>query len=221
DPGYGMERVLYELNPSLPCQSPLVAKRFVVRIQDLLPALEEAAKKADSKTRPVDRHIAAFVAARFNQDIDPHLRALAQPDEETQTIGLLSLLAFLQWRLKTDPLYGLTSWVGGLLGPAINTYHSRTRRRDIEREIPKLVRQGSLPELFDLIDNAEKRRQDNTEYAEAMTEFHKAEREIREIETSDAARSNTAERMGQQAASVTSIVLTFIVIVVYFLAKSW
>ncbi|MGB0682029.1 MAG: hypothetical protein ACPGOV_04955 [Magnetovibrionaceae bacterium] len=221
DPGYGMERVLYEYNPSLPCLSPLVVKSFVVRIQDLLPALEQATKGADTKKPPMDRHMAAFIAARFNQDIDPHLRALAQPDEETRTIGMLSLLAFLQWRLRIDSLHGLASWVGGLLGPAINTYHSRTTRREIERDIPKLVRQGSLPELFDLIDNAERRQEDNTDYAMAVAEFRKAESEVQQIEMSDSARADTAEKLGQQTAAVTSIVLTFMVIVIYFILESW
>ncbi|MEK7244786.1 MAG: hypothetical protein AAB223_02060, partial [Pseudomonadota bacterium] len=160
DPGFGVERCLYELNPSLPCQSPLVAEEYVSRTEDLLPALDRAASRTDPKTRPMDRHIAAFIAARFEQDIAPHLKAITSTRVETSLIGMLSLLAVVQWRLKQDGLLGLAGWIGGLLGPAINTYHSRSTRREIEKDLPRLVRQGSLPELFDLIDNAEKRRLD-------------------------------------------------------------
>lgn len=221
DPGYGIERCLYELNPTLPCQSPIVIGDYVVRIDELLPALDRAANKVDTKSRPIDRHITAFIAARFDQDIDPHLRALASPKVETSLVGMLSLLAYLQWKLRTEALYGLASWVGGLLGPAINTYHSRNTRRDIEREIPRLVRQGSLPEMFDLIDNAEKRRVDQDGYATARAEFSAAETEIRDIEGNSPTRIAAAQRKGQQAAAMTSLILGMFVVTMILLLGAW
>lgn len=215
DPGFGIERCLYELNPTLPCQSPLVAEEYVYRIDDLLPALDRAASRTDPKTRPVDRHIAAFVAARFEQDIDPHLKAMASPRLETSLIGMLSLLAVVQWRLKLDGLLGLSGWIGGLLGPAINTYHSRATRRDIERDLPRLVRQGSLPELFDLIDNAEKRRIDHDGYAAAKAEFASAGAEILKIEGSEAQGMSGAMIKGQQTAAVIAMIVSFLIIVTF------
>lgn len=217
DMGYGIERCLYELNPSLPCQSALIINDYVVSVEELLPALDDAANRVDAKAKPIDRHIAAFIAARFDADIEPHLRTLAQNDEARSLIGLLSLLAFIQWKLKSPPAYGLASWLGGLLGPAINTYHNRETRREIEKEIPRLVRQGSLPELFDLIDNAEKRRLDAETFAEAQAEFLAAETEIQEIESSDSARAESAEKSGQNAAAMTSIVLAMTFLVIYFI----
>jgi hypothetical protein len=220
DPGYGVERCLYEMNPSLPCQSPLIIEDYVVKIEELLPALDRTASRTDTKVRPIDRHIAAFVAARFNQDIDPHLRALASPKVETSLIGMLSLLAYLQWKLRSPGLLGLSSWLGGLLGPAINTYHSRTTRREIEREIPRLVRQGSLPELFDLIDNAEKRKKDNDGYASARAEYARAEAEARGIETKSPERMALTERKAQQTAATTSIIMSMFIIMMTFLVSA-
>jgi hypothetical protein len=95
DLGYGTERCLYELNPSLACQSPLIIQEYVATLEELLPALDDAAKRADSRSRPVDRHVAAFVAAHFKRDIDPLLRELSDPDEKRSSIGLLSLLAMV------------------------------------------------------------------------------------------------------------------------------
>jgi serine/threonine protein kinase len=220
DPGYGIERCLYELNPSLPCQSPLIIHDYVVKIEELLPALDRAVNRVDTKNRPMDRHIAAFIAARFNQDIDPHLRALAAPKVETSLIGMLSLLAYLQWKLRPGSLFGLSSWLGGLLGPAINTYHSRTTRREIEREIPRLVRQGSLPELFDLIDNAEKRKKDNEGYTAARAEYAAAESEVRGIESKSPERLAAAERKAQQTAATVSLVASMFVIMMTFLVSA-
>lgn len=219
DPGYGWERCLYEINPTLPCQSEHIVKDYVIDIEHLLPALDAAANRVDTKQSPMDRHVAAFIAANFDEDIHPHLKALAAPTPETSTIGMLSLLAFLQWKLKLTALFGLSSWVGGLLGPAINTYHSRSKRRDIEKEIPRLVRKGSLPELFDLIDNAENRKADQDGFAVSCAQFAAAEKEIREIEGSGTERQTKAELSGQQTAAVMSIVMAMIVISVLLIAR--
>ncbi len=221
DIGYGVERVLYEINPSLPCHSPLIAKDYVLLIEHILPALDKAASNADTNQRPVDRHIAAFIAARFDQDIHPHLKALGSSGRDTSIIGLLSLYAFLQWKLREQQLLGLSSWVGGLLGPAINSYHNRITRGDIEKEIPRLVRKGSLPELFDLVDNAERRKEDRDGYAEAQAEWLAAEEEVQDIEGAGDERITKAERAGQQAAAVIAIVITLTVITVLLILQSW
>lgn len=221
DPGYGIERCLYELNPSLPCQSSLIIQDYVVSIDELLPTLDLVANRIDTKTPPIDRHVAAFIAARLDQDVDNHLRALGDSHESKKTEGILSLLSLVQWRLGPDALYGLASWVGGLLGPAINSYHSRTVRRDIEREIPRLVRQGSLTDLYDLIDNAEQRQQDEQGYQAAIDEFILAETEIQDIESSDSARAESAERIGQQAAAMTSVIVTLVFVTILLLNEIW
>lgn len=219
DPGYGLERCLYEMNPGITCQSEYVIEESVIGIEDILPALDQAANHVDSRSKPLDRHIVGFIAARFNEDIDPHLRALASPKEGTSVIGMLSLLAFLQWKLRADPVYGLASWVGGVLGPAINGYHSRTTRAEIEREIPRLVRKGSLPELFDLIDNAEKRQEDQEGYSDALEEYISCAYEIDDIEGTGSELADKAEKTGQKTAAMISIVTTMIAVSIVFISE--
>jgi len=221
DPGYGVERLLYEINQSLPCLSPILDKNCVVTIEHLLPALDFVSNHADTQKSPLDRHVSAFIAARFNEDIHPHLKALASPKEETSVVGMLSLLAFLQWKLRQPAMLGLSSWVGGLLGPAINSYHNRITRTNIEKDIPSLVRKGSLPELFDLVDNAERRQEDRDGYADAQAEWLEAEKEIRDIEGAGDERLTKAERTGQQAASMISVVMAFTVVTVLLIAELW
>jgi hypothetical protein len=221
DPGYGIERLMYEICPSLPCHSPLLEKSCVVAIEHLLPALDMVSKHTDTQKSPVDRHIAAFIASRFDQDIHPHLKALAAPKEETSTVGMLSLLAFLQWKLRQPAMLGLSSWVGGLLGPAINSYHNRITRAEIEKNIPSLVRKGSLPELFDLVDNAERRQEDRDGYAEAQEEWLSAEEEIRDIEGAGNERLTKAERTGQQAAAMISILMAITTVTVLLIVEAW
>ncbi len=219
--GYGFERCLYELNPGLPCQSPHLVHDYVTHIRDLLPALDETANRVSEKTLPIDRHIAAFIAARSEQDVGSYLSALGQNDPKASTIGMLSLVALLQWRMESGALFGLTRWVGGQLGPAISSYHSRSTRRQLEREIPRVIRQGDLPELYDLIDNKEKRQADTAEFGAAQNQFAEDEIEIDKIENSDSSQAESAELIGQQTAAMSSVVLTMIVVTILFLMKSW
>jgi len=219
EPGYGFERCLYECNLSFPCQSEIISSDYVHQIKDLLPALDAASGQVHNNINPIDRHVAAFIAVHFDQDIQPHIRALADPSEETSTMGMLSLLAFLQWKLQVSALYGLSSWIGGLLGPAINTYHSRSKRREIEKKIPSLVRNGSLPELFDLIENATDRKSDAKGFEEATLEFAQAAYEIQEIKDTKDERRLIADKNGKQTAAVVSVVMAMIVASILMIIK--
>ena len=218
--GYGMERCLYHLNRTLPCQSEIFQQDYVDHIEDLLPALDAAADRADTRSRPMDKHIASYIATHFKFDIQPHLKALSDPKEEASLIGMLSLFALMQWRMKDETLFGLSSWLGGLLQPAIGTYHSRSTRRTIEKEIPALVRQGSLPELFDLIDNAERRHLDTDAFEEAQTQFEIAETEIQGTVGEDIDQEEMALQAGEKTTAMFSIVMSMIAIAIIIFVKT-
>ena len=79
-----------------------------------------------------------------------------------------------------------------------------------------MVRDGSLPDLFDLIENAQKRKNDEDGYAEAMTEFADLSEEIDDIEDNEDERTESATLMGQQTASMSSLVLTMVIIAILF-----
>ena len=83
------------------------------------------------------------------------------------------------------------------------------------------MRKGSLPELFDLIDNVDKRREDLEGFEEAKAEYAEMEDEVQEIEGHGSERMSTAERAGQQTAAMISVISAMIVVVVVFLLESW
>src|SRR3546814_17914920 len=57
--GYGMERVAYELNPNLPCRSPLFEAAYVSDLSDLLPPLALLAETAVVIRHHLARHLGA------------------------------------------------------------------------------------------------------------------------------------------------------------------
>ena len=218
--GFGIERCLYETNRSLPCQSEILQKVYIDHVEDLLTGLDEVASETDTQTRPMDKHIAAYIATHFKFDVSPHLKALSDEKPETSLVGLLSLYALMQWRLKNQALYGLGRWLGGLLTPAIGSYHSQSTRSSIEREIPTLVRQGSLPELFDLIDNADRRHQDETDFEDAQAEFAHSDGEIQNIVGDEEELKTSALLSGERATAVTSIVMGMAAISIILILQS-
>jgi len=219
--GYGVERCLYETNPTLSCQSPLLIDEYVLTIKELMPALERVSAKVDKQKKPIDRHIVAFIAARLNQNVEPHVKAVGDDREEIATLGMLSLLALVQWRTKSGNLLGLTSWVGAHMGPAIKAFHSKSIREELEKEAPTLIRKGNLADLFNLLDNAEQRVQDQSDFDEACEEFELAENEIKDIEGGNGSLQKNSTRIGQQAAAMTSIVIALLILTITFIGKLW
>ncbi len=219
--GHGLERCLYLLNETLPLQSGLVAEEYVIDIKQLLPALDGAARRADTKAWPFDRHVVAFLVSHLNYDVGRQLQALSDDDPAMAALGMLNLLAILQWRLGPAELYGLTGWVGGLLGPVISSYHSRELRAELEAEIPRLVRQGSLLALYRYVDNAEQRQADAEGFARAQREWAAAEQEIADLDSASEAREARALRLGQQSAAIVSVLIGLATLTVVTLMELW
>ncbi len=216
--GNGIERVLYEMNEGMPCLSPFTIDDYVLDIRDLLPALNAAAKKADGKSWPIDRHVAAFIGARANFDMERQMGDLTLPDPDRAAMGMLNLLALIQWRLGQGGLQGLATWVGVLMQPAINSFHNREKRAAIEKEIPRMARDGSLVELSRLLDAPDERAQDTHGFQEARAAWAEAQREIRDIE---AGRSDNARaiRFAQQLAALISMTIALITVLLLLLAR--
>ncbi|CUW41162.1 Serine/threonine protein kinase [Magnetospirillum sp. XM-1] len=209
--GYGLERCLYELNDALPCQSLLLGEEYVVEVKELLPALNVAAsKRADGKQIPVDRHIAAFLGARMRSDIDRNLTALNDSNPSVAMMGALNLFAVLQYRLGPESLPGLAAWVGVMIAPIVQGFHGREKRKELEKEVPRLVRKGSVVEIYNLLENVDERVRDEQEFTFAQAQYAAAEDEIKHILMETEERAAEADKIGRQTAAVTGIIVAMI-----------
>jgi hypothetical protein len=203
--GYGLERCLYETNPGLPCQSPLIKNAHVVSLEMLLPALEEAASSADRDSLPMDRHLAAFVAARWEQGAQPHLGALADPRPESAIVGTIGIFAALQRRYALASLPRLSQWIGGMLNVVAATYHNRVTRAELERDLQEICRQGRFPELYSLVTDGDRREADAREFADSMAEFAAIAAEINALESTDPETDAHIREGGQRVAATLSV----------------
>ena len=201
------------MNESVPCQSPFIANDFVLEIRELLPALNASPKRPDGKSWPIDAYRRLYRGANHirHRKADGGNR---RSGAERSSIGMLNLLAMLQWRQGQTQLFGLTSWVGGLVQPIINGYHNRVKRRELERENPRLVRQGNLIELARLLDNVEERAKDQRGFDEACDQWRDAAREIKEIQSGIDDRDDKVAKTAQQVAALVSVAIALVTIVI-------
>ncbi len=105
------------------------------------------------------------------------------------------------------------------MGPVIRLFHSRATRRDLEAEIPQIVRRGSLPELLGLLDDAETKSKDRNGFTSAVSEFQKAEAEVAEITASSRPGSEKVQRTSRQIAATISILLMICIVSVIIMAS--
>lgn len=205
--GNGIERCLYELNPFQPCLSPLIAGRGVMRLADLLPALEASAA-GDHKAPPMDRHIAAFIAARSETNTEDFLQALNRSDAGEQVVvGMLGLLSTADTQGGAVAYKKLARWLKPHLVPAVECFRHQKWRALAEAELPSVVQSGNITALYRFVSNGEARRRDRDGYAAARARSAKIDKQIRYL-GSDASRDpKQAEAYGHGlAVGVSAIV---------------
>jgi hypothetical protein len=199
----GDERALqlltYLLNPLMPCGSPLISGDWVVRLQDLLPALEAAASRVDPRqTEPVDPDVAAFVAARMERRMDLTARSSAP---EASCLEQLRVLAQLQSRFHPQPLPGLTGWIAARAEPALASWHNRRRRTEMAERLRNLVKSGYFAPMLALLEDPAGRAVDARETEEAGESLRLIDQELERIATGAPERAATAYRLGQEIAA--------------------
>ncbi|HCF17793.1 MAG TPA: hypothetical protein DEV96_07080, partial [Rhodospirillum rubrum] len=115
--------------------------------------------------------------------------------------------------LGPESLPGLAAWLGSQMAPAINSYHSRERRKRIEKELPKVVRKGSLPDLYFLLDDSKERQLDLDGFLAARQQYAQAAQQVAALESGNYRVSETSERLGQQTAASVSVAIAIVTIV--------
>lgn len=186
-PGYGVERVLYELNPFLPCRSPVLASAYVYSLRDLLPAIDSAVAENGSLTKLVDRHIAAFIASRISGSLDSQLAALEHTTgaSVSSKIGMTGLLAKVQNEYQHQMVPNLTAWLVEELQPAISRYHSKSLRKRIAEKMDEVAASGNLIELYHTLSNKNIVSKDERAQKRAKREYGESAREIKRLESEE------------------------------------
>jgi hypothetical protein len=206
-PGYGVERVLYELNPFLPCRCPMLSSAYVYSLRDLLPAIDNVVAEKGSLDKLVDRHIAAFIASRISGSLDSQLAALEHTTGISvgAKIGMTGLLAKVQNEYQHQMTPHLTAWLVEELQPAVARYNSKSLRKRIAEKMEEVATSGNLIELYQTLSNKNIVSKDEKGQSRAKREYAESTREIKRLESEEF--QLEAKRTGWRIAAGISLVI--------------
>jgi hypothetical protein len=215
--GQGVERALYELDPLVPCRSPMIADFYVTNIRDLLPAIDAALPGLGAGTIPMDRHIAAFIGAHLRRTTDRELAAISQTASEAdRRIAILRLLALVQSAHPNSKMPRLADAVVAMLEPALKCFHHAAARADAEKRMRKLGKECDLIGLSLLFDpNGPYRRADSLGFTAAKAAYAALKREERWLEQGGLTSPARTRLIGQRAAAITSAFIASAAVAAY------
>jgi hypothetical protein len=176
--------------------------QWVVRLPELLPALEATAVHVDrQKTEPVDTEMAAFISARLERRMEQELAAQVGGDSLSVTcLAQLRVLAQLQSQFHPRPLPALAAWLGSRVGPVLATWRNRERRAGLEERLQGLTQAGFMAPMLQALDDPVGRAADAHEANEAVRELARTDFELAQIASGGPSRTATAARLGQEIA---------------------
>jgi eukaryotic-like serine/threonine-protein kinase len=216
-PGYGIERVAYEMMPGLHCLSPFIESRYVDQVQDLLAAIEFAAQAKTIDVSPVDRHIAAFLSVNDHDVDEGHLYQLISAEPATRILGGLQILAFLQESYGPAAVPGLIQLFAHQAKPVIERFKSRYTRTRLQNGLAAILKEGNLRKLADYLDSAEEQRKDVQRFQRARVEFQQTIKQFEKAEKQTEELNSTAQMAGHSVAvKIAGLVSSGIVAVTLF-----
>lgn len=221
--GNGIERVAYEMNPHLPCLSPLVRSECVFAVKKLLEALEKIAA-APPSPEPMDRHIAAFLIARekksesFIAPMSPSERPLRR------ALAILSVLGELQYRYGPDRAPRLAAWLYPMVEPSIKRFFSKPFQEKIRGQAREAAEQGNLSLLLKRLDDPGRVHGDEQDFLSARLMYQNIRKEILGLEQSLQHKEIVMRDIGRPVAATLASVLALVLIIVTLgraLLRSW
>lgn len=177
--GFGIERVVYELNPYYTCQSAFISARFCLNIDDVLLELESHTLSFNEVF--AKKTIPAFLAAKLsiakelkleNYDEFPNI-------QKSKIAQVLQLLGTCQKVAKIPKLVKLCNMLSKAMIELFETYLANTKTiKKISAKLELLAASGEIPLLISGILNSDFVNKDNTGYVNAMRRCMQIEQEL-------------------------------------------
>jgi hypothetical protein len=216
--GFGVERCLYDLNPDLPCFSPIVRRYHVREAPEIVPALEQAAQHSDRANSPIDRHIAGFIAARSKIGFTAQFRELSKGSRTPEAaLAILEILVRIEDGKNPAPKPALAAWLGEMMRPVVKGYHNLNRRKRMDEGIKATTRSGDLSALKRLLGDSSERSRDRRQFEAATVEYKQVTALIARFTDAQGRRAIAAERIGARLATAISTGLAGLVVLLNFL----
>ncbi len=171
DIGYGIERIIYELDEDLPCFSPLLGEEYVNTAARILKALDNNYANIKGEIRPYDKNIIAFLRCKLGKKIDGIILDLNANKESLQISAIIRLYADMQKKYGPVQLSNLGQWLSSISKPVIESYHNLKIQKKIEKDLAKVSKGGKIIEICQALEDAETKEKDNEMYRKIKKEI--------------------------------------------------
>lgn len=214
--GYGIERVLYELNPSIPCLSPMLSKDCTMTLRLLLPAMERIAGSGTQPTEPMDRHIAAYLIVRDKCGEALFSVMEGQGKNTRRGLAILSLYADLQYRFGPESVPRLSNWFMPLIEGTFNRFISKPFREKVRRQTKDAIEKGSLVLMLKYLDDPSRVIGDEQDFLNARLMYHEVKQELADIDKTYKDRESVMRDIGRPIAATVASICALILISLMF-----
>ena len=168
DYGYGIERIMYDIDADLPCSSPLFGDEFVISVPQILKSLDNTYAEKVVTTPPFDKNIIAYLRCKLGKKIDSILTEINSSKTTTQISGILHLYSYIQRKLGPTKLPNLGQWLINYAIPLVKSYHNIKYQKYLEHEIVRFAKEGSLIEIYNTLESDEAHNNDLRQYVQAV-----------------------------------------------------
>lgn len=218
--GFGPERMLYELNPSLPCQSPILKGYYCSTLKHLLIALDNIAGQKNRAEFPIDKHIAAFIGAKTSLTRDLKFTEFSAYPALARHKGLMSLKFLNQAQMQVHGMIlpGLSGWCTSSFLDAIGTLHSTTIREQMCTAIRSLVYSGQFAPMVDYLTSFDYSEADANGFHEAASQYAIFTDKIRDLRNEEL-RAYKAHILGSTIAKFLAYGILLIMILYFYFGE--
>lgn len=218
--GAGMERCLYDLNPTLTCQSKHLSKYFIQDISSLLYTLDHIAPEKAPDFEVLDRHSAAFICSRLDVQRDLKVGELQNIPTLMQNSKLVSLKLLIQAQEKIGnfKLRGLSAWVAHRLLSLLELIHNRKHRDIIRQRLVKAGQSGDLRQIANVILNESIFKNDASYFDQAVQLFQFYQARIEDLKSEEYLEAQSI-RSGHTLAQI--LALTVCTGVIFFTCRQY
>ncbi|MDD4556838.1 MAG: hypothetical protein PHE89_05900 [Alphaproteobacteria bacterium] len=203
--GYGIYRVMYELDEDIPCTSPLIGKNYVNSHTRLLKALDDNYNENSTLRLPFDKNIIAYIYANLGKSINKIILNINSKKESEKTAGIIKIYSIMQSKYGPAKLPNLVKWLIKASHPIIESYHNIKYRQVIEKEIAKAAPDGDITVIYDLLDNPSVRQKDNHDYTIAISKINSLTTEKKYLVSNGQKILNDSRNIGKNLASIIGI----------------
>ncbi|NDB82822.1 MAG: hypothetical protein EB127_08785 [Alphaproteobacteria bacterium] len=182
----GMERLLYHLNPTIPCLSPLVYNNYIISLRDLLIEIDKILGVSQDDSI-FDSHILSFIAAKINLKKDMYSNTIKEIPSNADGMWMyyISMFAIAKKQAPDLELRNIALFFGRKISLFIEKeLHNVEIKNNLLAQIREIADDGKLGEMITLTSNAKIYIKDQSGYLNALKEVAAINARINSLKTS-------------------------------------